>query len=300
MIGELFYWVINMSVLGSICGLIMLCMRKIKLIPKLAIYLLWFIAGIRLWLPFGIENPYSLLSLISQYTTKTVPVELGEFEVTASNFISGTESYYPITYKTDLLKQIFEIGGIIWLIIMLVCILTSILMYLLTKTEVKKAILWKDNIYVSDKIETPAVYGVFQPKIILPRKVADGDIDYIVMHEKVHIKRRDNLWRIVAVVTMCVHWFNPLSWIMLKAFFEDMELACDSQVLRKVENPREYAMAILSVSQGKAFYVSEFGGAKTKARIENVLSYRKLTIVSTVVTAIFIVSVMFVLLTNAV
>lgn len=299
MIGELFYWVINMSIFGSICGIIMLCLRKIKVIPNIVIYLLWFVVGFRLWLPFGIVNPYSLLTFISQYTTKTVSMELGKMNVSASNFIQSAESYFPIRYKTDVLEQIFEIGGILWLIIMVACILTSIRLYFLTKAEVKKAIQWKDNIYISDKIETPAVYGVFQSKIILPSKVGEGDIDYIVMHEKVHIQRRDNLWRIAAVVTICVHWFNPFSWFMLKAFFEDMELACDSQVLRKIENPREYARAILNVSQGKVFYVSAFGGAKTKVRIENVLSYKKLTIVSTVASAIFILSVMFALLTNA-
>lgn len=300
MIGEIFYWAINLSVLGNLCGIVLLCIRKIKVMPKFAVYLLWSIVGLRLCLPFGVANKYSLLSFISKITTKTVPVDIVGIDLSFSNFIMGADSYFPIKYKTDLIEKVFEIGGMVWLIVATAFILTSTVLYVLTKSEIKNATHIKDNIYKSDKIESPAVYGVFRPKIILPSKVMGGDIGYVLMHENVHIKRRDNLWRVVGVVITCLHWFNPLSWIMLKRFLEDMELACDSTALKNITEPKEYAKAILSVSQGKAFFASAFGNAKTRVRIENVLSYKKLTFISALATVIFTISIIFTLMTNAV
>ena len=93
----------------------------------------------------------------------------------------------------------------------------------------------RDNIYVSDKITSAAVYGVFRPKIIIPKgyelRYELQNSDYVLAHESAHIRRKDNLWRIIAVISASIHWFNPFAWILLKKFLEETELACDEQVL---------------------------------------------------------------------
>jgi beta-lactamase regulating signal transducer with metallopeptidase domain len=210
--------------------------------------------------------------------------------------------YFPIVYKTDLLKDVFAVGGTIWAILAAGAVLCSVLLYVFTKSALKGAVHIEKNIYQSDKITTPAVYGVIRPKIILPVGLGGEDLEYILMHERVHIRRRDNLWRVAAVITACVHWFNPLVWLFMKRFFVDMELACDAGVLKNLdqESRKSYASALLSCAAGKAYYASAFGGAKTRLRIENILSYQKLTLVSALAFALFIGVIAITLITNAV
>jgi len=82
------------------------------------------------------------------------------------------------------------------------------ILYVLAKSELKDASLLRDNIYVSDKITSPAAYGVFRPKIVVPKGYELRNLHYIVAHESAHIYRKDNLWRIIAVISASVHWFN--------------------------------------------------------------------------------------------
>ncbi|KUO69978.1 MAG: peptidase M56 BlaR1 [Clostridia bacterium BRH_c25] len=301
MLSEIFYWVLNISILGSVAGLVVLLLRKIKTLPRFAVYVLWVLPLIRLWLPFGIANEYSLLSLISRFTTKTVVIREELPQLTTTNSIMGATSYFPIEYKTDLLENVFNVASIVWIIVCCAAILTSVLLYFFTKSELKPAELIKGNIYKSDRITVPAVYGVIHPKIIIPAAIADGDIDYIILHEQVHIAHRDNLFRIVAVITACVHWFNPLSWIFIKCFFSDMELACDAKVLKFLneKQTKEYARTILACASGKTFFASAFGGAKTKVRIENILSYKKLTLLSSLCLSALVVVIAVIIITNA-
>ncbi len=147
----------------------------------------------RYWLPFGIANQYSLLNLISKFTTKTVLIRQELPQVTTTNSIMAAKNYFPLEYKTDLLKNVLNVASLIWIIVSCAIILILVLLYFFTKLELKTAQLISGNIYKSDKITAPAVYGIIQPKIIIPAQIAAGDLDYILLHEQVHIARRDNL-----------------------------------------------------------------------------------------------------------
>ena len=305
MLGDIFYWVLNISILGSAAGLIILLLHRIRALPRFVVYLLWLLPFVRLWMPIGLANKYSLLSFISRYATKTIVVweaMPGLPNLSMTNSIQAAESYFPIVYKTNLLKDIFNIASMIWIIVVAAAILCSVLLYIFTKSTLKNSEPIKDNLYRSDKILSPAVYGIIKPKIILPANIADADLEYILKHEQIHIRRRDNLWRVLAVITACVHWFNPFVWIFLKCFFTDMELACDAGVLKKLDDnsKKAYASALLACSAGKTYYVSAFGGAKTRLRIKNILSYKKLTLVSGLCSAAFFIIVAVAVITNAV
>ncbi|MDF2674997.1 MAG: antirepressor regulating drug resistance protein [Clostridiales bacterium] len=301
MFAEIFYWVLNISIIGSGAGLVVLILRRVKKLPRFAVYLLWVIPLLRLWIPFGIANQYSLLSLVSKFTTRTVVIWEEVPRVTMSNFIMGANSYFPIKYKTNLIESILGVASVVWIIVAVAAVLTSIMLYFFTRSELRSLELIRDNIYKSNKITSPAVYGIIHPKIIIPEVITEGDINYIIIHEEVHIWRKDNLFRVIAVITACVHWFNPLSWVFLKCFFEDMELACDAKVLKNLEErqTKEYASAILACAAGRTFFSSAFGGARTRLRIENVLSYNKLTMMSTLCFAALVAAIMVALITNA-
>jgi len=304
-LSEIFYWLLNMSIIGGFIGLIVALLRKIPKFPRFAAYVLWILPLIRLWLPFGPASQWSLLNLISKFATKTVVLwqsEPGVSKLSMTNSVQAAASYFPVVYKTDLLKTIFEVAGVIWAIMAAAAILAAIFLYAVTKRELRDARHLRDNIWQSNKLASPAVYGIIKTKIVIPDWVSEQDLPYILAHEQVHIRRRDNFWRVVAVITACVHWFNPLSWIFLKWFFTDTELACDSKALQKLgaDNAKAYASALLACSAGKSYFSSAFGGTRTRVRIENILSYKKLTVLSSLAFGALFIAIAFVLITNAV
>lgn len=301
MLAELFYWVLNMSILGGVAGLLVLSLGKLKILPRFAVYVLWLLPLIRFWLPFGIANQYSLLNLISKFTTQTVLIRQELPQITATNSIMAAKNYFPLQYKTDLLKTLLNAASLIWIIVSCVIILVLVVLYFFNKAELKTAQLISGNIYQSDKITAPAVYGIIRPKIMIPAQIAAGNLEYILLHEQVHITRRDNLLRAIALLTACVHWFNPLSWIFLKYFFADMELACDAKLIKNLNErqTKEYARALRTCASGKAFFASPFGGTQTKLRIETILSYKKLTLFSSLCFAALVISIAVIMLTNA-
>ena len=134
----------------------------------------------------------------------------------------------------------------------------------------------------------------------LPASFADTDREYVLQHERTHIRRCDNLWRLIGFLLTAIHWFNPLSWLFLKVFLADLELACDERAVSKYNNDerKEYARTLLNCAQSKNVFVSAFGGAKVRTRIENVLSYKQMTLVSAVGFTLLIMRI-YTLLTNA-
>jgi len=300
-----------MSIISAITGSVVLLIRKINRIPRRIVLWLWIVPFIRMCLPVGVGGKYSLMSLLSKYAIKTVVVDVpmnkvdvpGDyFQYSIMNTIGVADSYNPITYKINILEDVFNVASMVWLVIAMALIIAFIWIYTITLKELSGAKRMKGNIYISDKIETPAVYGVLRPKIIIPTEYRNKDLTYVMMHENVHIKRKDNLWRVVAFAVTSFHWFNPLAWIFLKCFLEDLELSCDERVLAKCnqEQKKLYALTLLEGVESKSIFASALGGAGIRVRIENILSYKRMSMTALIGFAIFVVAVMYVLLTNAV
>ena len=243
------------------------------------------------------------MSLISRLTTRTVTVYQPTDDIAFSytNSIMAAESYSPVTYKVNILEEIFNVAGMVWIIVALALIISLTVIYVTTKKEISDSRLLRDNIRLSAKVDSPAVYGIFRPKIILPQDYSDRDLTYIIRHEKTHIRRLDNLWRILGFLAAAVHWFNPLSWVFLKVFLEDLELACDEMAVSGLdaEERKDYARTLLSCTGSKSMLVSAFGGAKVRTRIENVLSYKRMTVLSAAGFAVLVIFIIYTLLTNA-
>ena len=218
-----------------------------------------------------------------------------------TNAVMAANTYFPITYKVNILDSIFRVASVIWIIVALAVLLMLTVTYITTIYEIKDSIHLRDNIYLSEKIISPAVYGIVKPKIILPASYKDRDIGYIVQHETAHIRGLDNLWRMIAFAAAAVHWFNPLCWLFLNKFLADLELACDERVVAKlgVDRVKDYASALLDSRRGVTVFASAFGGAKIRTRIENILSFKKLTWLSLTVFIALISVIFYVLLTNA-
>ena len=303
MLQEIFYWVFNMSITAALTGVLIMLVRLIKKILRRLMVFLWAIPFLRMTVPFGLNSPYSLMALLSQISTKTIIVYQPAEDLAFSmmNSVMAADTYFPITYKVNVLETIFSVASVIWIVVSLAILLMLAVTYFTTLYEIKDSTHLRENIYLSEKIISPAVYGIVKPKIILPASYKDRDIDLIILHEKTHIRRLDNLWRMVAFVIVAVHWFNPLCWLFLKGFLADLELSCDEHVLAKLGDARakEYALSLLESGQGTTVFASAFGGAKIRTRIENILSFKKLTWLSLTGFAALIAVIFYVLLTNA-
>ena len=69
--------------------------------------------------------------------------------------------------------------------------------------------------------------------ILLPdRAYTEKELRILLEHEANHIMAKDLLWRMFGIVILCIHWFNPLVWLMCGLMNRDIELACDEGVLR--------------------------------------------------------------------
>ena len=303
MLGEIFYWIFNMSIAATICGIPILLIRLIKKIPRRISVWLYLIPFIRMSFPVGISSKYGIMALISKLTAKTVSVyEIdGDSVFTMMNHVMGAKSYFPITYKLKLLEKVFNTASLIWITVFLTALFIIFVSYFSAKKEIKGAQLVKDNIYLSEKIKVPAVYGIIKPKIIFPFEYEQSYFEYALTHERAHIKRSDNLLRITALFISCIHWFNPLSWILFKCLCSDIELACDEAVLKKLGEAQKkgYARALLSSMEKRSPFATTFGGAKIRPRIENILSYQKLSLVSAVIFFGILFALACVFLTNA-
>ncbi|MCL2565128.1 MAG: M56 family metallopeptidase [Defluviitaleaceae bacterium] len=109
----------------------------------------------------------------------------------------------------------------------------------------------------SDRIKLPLTYGILKPVILLPKTTDwqnEISLHYVLTHELVHIKHFDIIIKWLLVLALCIHWFNPLVWVMYVFANRDIELSCDEAVVKVFEgrlNPA-YALAIMRLEEKEA------------------------------------------------
>lgn len=95
------------------------------------------------------------------------------------------------------------------------------------------------EIRVAPSGESPCLFGVFRPVLLVPQpllsSLTDAEWRHILLHEFAHLKRRDPLINAWMSLLRCVHWFNPLVWWAVRRMRSDRELACDAVVLARAD-----------------------------------------------------------------
>ena len=137
------------------------------------------------------------------------------------------------------------------------------------------------GVWLADRVPTPFVLGLLRPRIYLPSALPKQERDYILLHERTHIRRCDHILRALAWLAVAVHWFNPLVWLAFRLAGKDMEMSCDEAVLRNMDRDvrADYSASLLRLSAGGREKLPAgplaFGDSDPKSRIKNVLSYKK-------------------------
>ena len=308
---SLFLKVLQMSVTGSIVILITLLARfLLKKRSKRFIMILWAVVAIRLLVPFGIESRLSFLNyfpLKAQIFTATSQVQEAakpdNFTVThnvtvdhaaktgrqatAVNMRNKTRTLSKDPACADLLPGIKTVLSTVWFIGALGIMVFCSVRFIMLKRKLKNAKNTGGNVYVSDKISTPFVFGFFVPRIYLPDVLGNNEKEYILLHEKTHIRHGDWLIKIVGMFAVAVHWFNPLVWLSYTLFEQDIEMSCDESVVSGMDNElkQAYTMSIVSFakqSNNKRYLVtplafSKGNSSKTEVtnRVKNIINFKK-------------------------
>ena len=153
---------------------------------------------------------------------------------------------------------------------------------LLVKKQINKAERLKDNIYISSQVKSPFTLGIVRPKIYLPGDLSEAEREYIICHERVHIRRKDYLVKNIAFLLTALHWFNPFVWVAFNHMGRDMEMSCDEKVIGEMgeEIKKQYSQSLLNFARGKcpaAMTPITFGENSVKQRVSNVLAYKSVS-----------------------
>ncbi len=317
----IFQTVLNMSITGAyIAAAIIILRLALKKLPKRYSYALWIILGIRLLCPFSFSSEASLFNLIKPETTENrmeyipsdieyspvpqVTVSIPPVNSAVNEALS--ESLSPeIGASANPIQIVLFVCSVVWLAGAAAMLLYTVVSYLRVNKKVSNARLLQDNIFVSGEIDSPFVYGIFRPRIYLPESIPADETEYILAHERVHIKRGDHIVKLIAMAALCLHWFNPLVWVSYLLMTRDMELSCDERAVASFDRDvrKDYAEALLNMSmrQNKISLggILAFGESNIKTRIKNVLSAKKPKVIATAAAVLIAIIAAVCLLTNA-
>lgn len=283
----LFLKLLNMSITaGWIVLAVVLLRLLLKKAPKWISCLLWVLVGLRLILPFSFESKVSVVP-----STETVPQEIIYSQAPTINsgvpFVNNSvnpvisESLAPeVGASVNPIQIVIFVATIVWCIGMAGMLIYALISYLRVKHKVRISAPLRENIYICDNIGTPFILGVFKPKIYLPSELPEREAEYVIAHEKSHLKRRDHLWKPIGFALLTVYWFNPLLWLGYVLLCRDIELACDERVIKNMdaEEKKAYSTALLDCSIPRRMISAcplAFGEVDVKNRIKSVLNYKK-------------------------
>lgn len=110
---------------------------------------------------------------------------------------------------------------------------------------------------VNPLVSSPLLSGFIRPCIVLPSKdIPENDFQYIVRHELMHYRRRDMLYKWLVQLTICVHWFNPLVYLMGREINKACEFSCDEAIIAKLDpcNVKAYGKTLLDAMAAAGTY----------------------------------------------
>ena len=307
---ELFLKIINMSISASWLVLAVLILRFVlKKAPKWINVLLWGIVAIRLICPFSFESTLSLIP-----SAETIPLNIGmDTTPTINSGISAinnavnpiiSQSNTPMAgASVNLLQITIGIYEYIWIFGMIALALYTAISYWRLHRKVDTAVRYKDNIFQSENVSSPFVFGIIKPRIYLPFKMNGQDLEHVVAHEHAHIRRKDHWWKPFGFLLLTIHWFNPLMWMAYVLLCRDIELACDEKVIKELGNEQrgDYTQALVACSVNRRMIAAcplAFGEVSVKERVKSVMNYKKPAFWVIIISVIVCVGVAVCFLTN--
>lgn len=321
-----FIKILDMSIKACWLIVVVILIRLLlKKAPKYIRCILWALVAVKLVFPFSIESGLSLVpeadvNTVTEATAdllldlKIRAYELAESDTEQENNVSvndSTQNSTEISIESEQ-ENVIDMGipeshGIdfgpivnaapkVWILGVLGLITYSMVSLVLLKRKVKVSMQLDDNIYLCDGIDSPFIMGLIKPGIYLPSGISTSELEYVIAHEKAHLERFDDWWKVIGFLLLAIHWFNPLVWVAYILFSRDIELACDELVIKDMsaDDKKAYSTALLYYSVPHKNLVSHplaFGEVGVKNRVSSILNYTKPALRITIVAALTCVAV---------
>lgn len=299
---------LQMSFAGGILILAVIVIRAlaINMLPKKAFNALWGISVVRLMIPFSIQSVFSVYSLMGSHAP-------GNGSQTIRVLPTGASGQaIPLTSSVLNAANAVSTWTIVWAAGVLVCAVFFSLAYWKCWKEFQTSLPvgndftenWlcvhqqrrRISIRQSGRFSAPLTYGVVHPVILMPMSTKwenTDSLEYVLTHEYVHIRRFDSIRKLVLIVVLCVHWFNPLVWVMYVLANRDIELSCDEAVVRFFgENAKAaYARALISMEEtrsGLTPLCNNFSKNGIEERIIAIMKTKRTTVFSFIMTGLIV------------
>ena len=303
----------QMSVAGGVLILFIVVIRALAIhrLPKTTFLALWMIAALRLLLPFSIPLPFNIHIGLDVFSDVVQELPSGNI---ASTLPGDSPPSYDIgTAVPSPATEHISIFVILWLVGVLLLAIYFSISYFRSMRKFRMSI--PDNtpyiqnwliahqisrplaVRSSDLISSPLTYGILHPVILLPKKLDRNDqaaLKYVLTHEYVHIRRFDAITKILFAAVLCIHWFNPLVWVMYVLANRDMELSCDAWVIRMMgaKNRSSYALMLIKMEErrnGMSALCSHFGKNAISERIEAIMKFKKTSTIACALALVVVV-----------
>lgn len=301
---------VQMSLTGSVFILFILVLRALALhrLPKATFFILWEVAALRLLLPFSIPSPFSMYAywepLLAQVKQAVPDIAFSTQSQTAGSVLADI----PVSSSVaglSILTLVWLAGVCLMVAYFVVTYWRGIRKFRLSiPSDVEFIQKWLAahqtirpiQVKVSDRILSPLTYGFFRPVILLPKNMDDENtslLTYTLTHEYVHIRRFDMASKMMFAAVLCVHWFNPLVWVMYILANRDMELSCDERVIQTLGEKKKaaYALALLDMEEiksGTSSLCSHFSSCAMEERTLSIMKYKKCSPLMTVLAVVLI------------
>lgn len=287
----------KMSISGGVLILGILVIRALLLhrLPKKAFTALWLVAVIRLLVPFS------------------VPI-FGQVFRNVEQAVRDGFTDTPIATLVEpggVINETWNVWSVIWLSGVACCGVYFAVAFFISTRKFRDAVLVDNDftsrwlcghklrrtvsIRQSGQISAPMTYGLFRPVILLPVDTdwQDGRrLGFLFAHEYAHIQQLDILKKMLAVAVLCLHWFNPLVWVLYLLFNRDIELTCDEKVLRQgqFETRKDYALLLIDLQEQRSRtpWGSHFSKNVVEERIVAIMKSKKISPVYQVVSVVLV------------
>ena len=308
---------LQMSFLGMVIILLIVVLRAVLInrLPKKTFLILWWIALIRLLVPFSIKSVTSIYSLLQSIYSDINPVRTAQTTTFLPIHGNMPEIANGLSEAMVQRTESISILSVIWLAGLLLCFGFFAVSYIKCYREfrfslpVENDILeaWKEkhplkrslSIRQTETIAAPLSYGVIRPVILMPKNTEWKNIyqlRYVLEHEYVHIRRLDMLTKLIMIAAVCIHWFNPLVWVMYILFNRDLELSCDETVVRRfgMDIKSVYATALISMEEKKSGLTplcNSFSKNAIEERIRAIMKIKKTSKFAVMISAVLVIGV---------
>lgn len=323
---------ISMSASGSIIAIALFAIRPItkRLFSKSWQYYIWLIVVFRLLIPY---SPQVNVMDTIHMSIDSLPLTMNiEDTIENGNTVmqldeNGKEILKREDYQTpmDLIKLISNNLFLIWIFVASVLLIKKITAYksfihyikagrklvkghdtsmLFSYSCEKISVKTPPKLYTNKLVSSPMLVGILKPFIVIPdSEISEEHLQYIFLHELTHLKKLDIAYKWIVQLMVCIHWYNPIVYLVSREINRSCEFSCDESVLALLQgkNKKVYGDTLISSLEMRGSYTSQIismtlceDAALLRSRLKAIANYtsksKSIILLSIILATMFIFS----------